>query len=43
MAKAQGSVVYADSLKPAAGATVKAVKDQQVETITADDFGRIYI
>jgi len=39
MAKAQGSVVFADSLKPAAGATVKAVKDQQVETITADDSG----
>jgi hypothetical protein len=32
MAKAQGSVAYSDSLKPAVGATVKAVKDQTVET-----------
>ena len=39
MATAQGSVAYADSLKPAAGATVKAVKDQKVETSVADDSG----
>ena len=39
MAKAQGSVAYADSMKPAAGATVKAVKDQKVETSSADASG----
>jgi len=39
MAKAQGSVVYADSMKPVAGATVKAVKDKKVETRLTDENG----
>ena len=39
MAIAQGSVAFSDSMKPAAGATVKAIKDQKVETRVTDAAG----
>ena len=39
MSKAQGNVAYSDSLKPVVGATVKAVKDQKVETRISDASG----